>query len=559
MFYLRVVSALENDVVLDATLSLLFAVFWISLNVIVVSASQLAEYTGLLQPVYHQAGSLVFFFLLVSGQFASALLLKYWNRLRRLWTPPHYGLVTTAAIASVISVSLASYMFFGSHARWFLPGLRPLLYPLVLGAIASTTAAASLASPSWVHPVANRRASHLRALSLFLWMFTIYVGTSMALERYFTPSKAYFHLLADAMTRGQLFLSNPPSTHDLAFYRGNWYVVHPPLVALLMIPSVLAIGPSQLNTVSFSSVLAAGSVALLYLILEEMSALGWTRTRAADNTWLAILFGLGFGLWWVAIDGEFWFLSQVAVVAFVALSSLLCIRGAHPFLVGAALGMAVLGRPTALFVWPFLVGVAAQNQLQAEGTLRLRSLVRWSLLSLLGMAVGVLGLFLYNWTRFGSAFDTGFIRQNIAPWLASDLKDFGLFHPHYIVRNLRVMLLNLPAWNGDCRLRIDPSEQGMSIILATPALLFLVRARGHAPWVLGAWSAVAASTAVLLLYYSTGAWQFGYRYILDFAVPLVALLALASGKRMSLLLTLCIVASAVINAVGTAWWFGVWC
>ena len=58
----------------------------------------------------------------------------------------------------------------------------------------------------------------------------------------------------------------------------------------------------------------------------------------------------------------------------------------------------------------------------------------------------------------------------------------------------------------------------------------------------------------LLLYYNTGWWQFGYRFSLDFMVPVMVLLALAAGKGLSANFRLLISLGVLGNLYGVLWW-----
>ena len=196
----------------------------------------------------------------------------------------------------------------------------------------------------------------------------------------------------------------------------------------------------------------------------------------------------------------------------------------------------MLARPTVFAYWPFLLGIAAELQRRRPDGLTARSMVRWSALSLLGVGVGVALVMAYNWARFGHILDTGFTRQNIAEWLAG-----------------------LPRAVSECRMGVDFPVEGISVLLTTPTLVFLVRAWRQSAWVYGGWAAVLAVLAVLLIYYSTGAEQYGYRYTLDLLVPAVALLAVSASPKMSLVMKASIVFSVLMGAVGVIWWAGSWC
>ena len=557
---LRLVSSwLENDTLLLAALVLLLSIAWTCLLITVVSLSPLSIYSGTLEIIFTRAWPIILWTLLAAVEIAVALAINHRHRARKGSQALTASGVAAGFIFASLAATLAYYMIFQTDLRWHFPGLRPGLFPVLLAAIALT----SIAALTWHQAGASNRylraARWLTALSIFSCTLFIFLASSMLVERYYTPSKAYFNLLADAILQGRLFLIDPPANHDLVPFQGKLFVAHPPLAALLMIPWVLVAGVESVNTVLFSAVLAAGTVSLVYLLLQGMSDRGWTSARTRDIVWLSALFGFGTSLWWISTTGEFWFLSQISAITFLALASLVSLHGWPAWLAGACLGLAMLARPTVFTYFPFLLAITAEIQRRNAGRLSIAPLARWSLISGAGVAVGVLGLLLYNWARFGYVFDTGFTRQNIAEWLADDLRDYGIFHTHYFTRNLRVLLIGLPEWNSDCRLRLNAPVVGMSVLLTTPTLLFLVRAWRRTPWVIGSWSAVIVSLLLLMVYYSTGAWQFGYRYTLDLMIPAIALLSVAAGNRMSLPMRTSIMISIAIGAIGVIWWTGSWC
>jgi hypothetical protein len=121
------------------------------------------------------------------------------------------------------------------------------------------------------------------------------------------------------------------------------------------------------------------------------------------------------------------------------------------------------------------------------------------------------------------------------------------------------MFLGLPDWNPQCNF-FAPREIGMSILITTPALVYVFRPQKPNPLLISAWVTVGCFLTVLLLHYSTGAMQYGYRFLLDFLVPVMVLLSLASSNdKMSLTQKVLILAGIVVNYWGLWWFFRHWC
>jgi hypothetical protein len=93
----------------------------------------------------------------------------------------------------------------------------------------------------------------------------------------------------------------------------------------------------------------------------------------------------------------------------------------------------------------------------------------------------------------------------------------------------------------------------MSLLLTTPALVYLYRANKGGWLAAGAWTSLGLLMIPLLLYYSTGWIQFGYRYSLDFMVPVMVLMALAAGKRVSGYMRCLILVGVLVNLAGVEW------
>lgn len=390
-----------------------------------------------------------------------------------------------------------------------------------------------------------------------LLSFVVALGAYWGTARYFhataTPDVAYFNHLALAFLHGQTYLAAPPATHDLTQYAGHWYVPFPPLPALLMAPAVWWGGLASLNTVFFCALFGAFNVTLVYLILTALGQHGWSQLQPSDNLWLTLLFGLGTVHWYMATLGSVWFVAQICTVTFVALAVWLALTMGSAWLAGGLLALAMLARPNVALTWPLLLGIAVQWQCQRAEPFNWRIFSNWALSSMIPLLLALAGLLGYNAVRFGNPLDFGYLTENIASELAPKLHTYGQFHWHHIPENLWAMWLAGPQWDAQRNIwRPDPD--GMSLLLTTPALIYLVRARPRTPLVIGAWIAFGLLLIPLLLYYNTGWWQFGYRFSLDFMIPVMVLLAVAAGERISKHMRLLILAGVLVNLYGVVWW-----
>jgi hypothetical protein len=98
----------------------------------------------------------------------------------------------------------------------------------------------------------------------------------------------------------------------------------------------------------------------------------------------------------------------------------------------------------------------------------------------------------------------------------------------------------------------------MSLFLTTPAFLYLFFARRVTALTIGAWISTALLLLPLITYYNPGWHQFGYRFSLDFTIPLLVWLVAGLKGKPAWILKSLIVLSVLINAWGTAWFVGLY-
>lgn len=364
---------------------------------------------------------------------------------------------------------------------------------------------------------------------------------------------SYWNLLAGEFLNGRLYLVDPPHTHDLTQYQGRWYVPNPPMPAIVMIPLAFLIGSTNIITSDFSMFFSAVNSMLVFLILDQLAKRRWILLSRNGILCLVVLFAFGTPHLWVGISGRMWFVSQILTVTFLALAVFSVLKSWSPWSVGTFIGVAVATRPNGLMTWVFVFAIAMEILKETNREVNFRQMLNWSVKSVIPVAISVVGLLLYNHARFNNYLDFGYITISGDPGIVQNARTYGLFSPHYISYNLRVMFLYLPEINWGPRWPFLPSGAGMSLFLTTPALLYLIHRYEFKWWILGAWLSVLFNFILLVLYHNTGRDQFGYRYILDALVPLIALLGVVLGKKISWLFLILLVLSILINLYGANW------
>jgi hypothetical protein len=293
---------------------------------------------------------------------------------------------------------------------------------------------------------------------------------------------------------------------------------------------------------------------LLYLILKQLNKLRWINISTVAIFVLVTIALFGTPHLWVGISGRAWFVSQIVTLLFLALAIFAALRSWSAWLVGTFIALAMMARPNSLMSWPFVFAISMQLLKENQGKVGFRQMVQWSAKTIPPIALSIVGLLSYNYLRFENILDFGYTTLNGDPTIIYNVQTWGTFSPHFILTNLQVMLFKFPWIHLGGQWPIEPSSIGMSIFLTTPPLIYLFRRYPNQWWIMGAWAAVFFNVALLSLYHNTGMHQFGYRYILDFLISLIVLLAVGLGKKIPWHFILLALASVAINLYG-AYWF----
>ncbi len=471
---------------------------------------------------------------------------EIWNKLFKSLLPPAIFLILPNMIYGFLCWILGpnSWFFRIEHFEWY------FFLPLQCFLIWKT-----------MQPVLRNQDAYPKIQTIFMFLqitlitFIVYRMTGQWVGRWNTPSKSYWQFLADAFFRGELFLTDPDTTHDLTFYNGHWFVPNPPLPAIIMMPLIKIFGLWTFNTTLFSSWIGAINTGLMYLILKKASQKGLTPKNPSSILWLTVIFAVGTNHWWLSILGQMWFISQVLTVTFCELAVLCVLSEKLPFVTGSMLGLAILARPNVFTLYPFLLGIFCfiQNE---KPKIYWRRLIQWVIRSVFPIVIAGFLLLYYNLLRFNSWFDFGYVTIHGASWIISAVKEFGMFHPHFIKTNASVMLFHIPqiriTSNG---INFNPGMMGYSIFFMTPPLFFIFRRIRKNWWNLGAWISIILSISLLLMYHNTGAEQVGFRYVMDFILPLFFLMAQGIGKKITIVLIILTITAILINAGSIYWWF----
>ncbi len=386
---------------------------------------------------------------------------------------------------------------------------------------------------------------------LFSTLATIYLLIALSQVLIHPPpmgSGSHFVVLADGWLHGHLYIEQKPqSVSDFTNYHGHWYVAFPPLPAILLLPfvAVFRLSYQSLLTLFFSIGMGILNIWLMQQILLRLVKKEVLGERLF--AWLLLFFALGTELLYTTLKGSVWFIAHVVATTFVLCYIYEMLGKQRAWVAAICLGLASLSRSTAIFAFPFfLVYIFVRDRKAPLVLLR-----KWTTFG--GVLVFFLmGMLLYNYVRFNSLLDFGYNNMSVNPLVGDNLHGYGQFNLHFLATNARFMLLEPPKL-----LLTFPyvtfNPFGTSIFLTMPALLFALLSfrRGGQRWLATSLLAGCVLPAlVVLLYFNTGWYQFGYRFALDFLPFLFLLGAMGMPQRPTWSVKLLIVLSILINVWG---------
>jgi 4-amino-4-deoxy-L-arabinose transferase-like glycosyltransferase len=330
------------------------------------------------------------------------------------------------------------------------------------------------------------------------------------------PGQNHFVYLADAFLHGRLGVTGGgTSLAEIVPYNGNYYVVYPPMPAVLLLPLVAIFG-TGFDQGIMSVFLACICVAATWFMLKK------TGVSGNKALWLTALFGFGTCFWFIASVGSAWYIEHVVAVLFLTLAIILGLYKKSPFLIGILLGCAFLSRLPVVLSFPFfLLLIYEQNSAWKP---------RFKQAAYFAVGLGILVAIyeLYNFGRWGVFSDLGY---NLIPGIQQDpYYTNGIFSLSYIPRHIYAILFQGPILLSNFPY-FEPNWMGLGLFFTTPAFIYIFKG----PWNrLSKYAALAVACIlpILITHGTVGFTQFGYRFSLDFT-PFLLLLT-AKGMRENL-------------------------
>lgn len=346
----------------------------------------------------------------------------------------------------------------------------------------------------------------------------------------------YFTRLADAFIDGKFYITeNPPWLSELIpVEEQKFYIPYAPMPAILSMPFRFVFG--QL----FEQQYLAHILGVGITIFTILTAWGVKKSKAL-LIWIGLLTSFGNIMWYMSSTGSSWYLGQITSAFFLTVAIYESLNKKRPFIIGLLLGGAFLSRLHVILAFPFFL----YQLFDRKNWFKNYFYFGFGLLPYFAFN------FYYNFVRFGTIFDKGYILiPNVLdePWFSK-----GLFHLSYIPNHLKIIFQSLPKFSNEFPY-ITPSWAGLSIWITTPAFIYALFANLKEKYLRFAWISIFLIMLVVFSHGTTGFAQFGYRFAVDF-YPFLFLLIIKALENRKLMWHhwLLLLLSIGVNLWGVLW------
>jgi hypothetical protein len=360
--------------------------------------------------------------------------------------------------------------------------------------------------------------SQFAVFAAFLVLYAITAGSDTSpFDVHVRQAVAFIH--------GHTYI-DAPNFIEHAHFEGKDYQLHPPMPAFLLMPFAAIWGMNTNQTV-FSIVLGALDVAVAWRMLGKFPI------DLNARIWLTGFFGAGTIIWFESTSGGSWELTMVVAVLFTLLALDEILGECRPLLVGLWAGCAALSRYDLGFVWLIYVVMVFLRRKDLMDVMKLAP----------GFMLTVIVYFTFNEVRYHNMFDQGAFL-----FVPPGTQFFGF---RYIPNNIAILMFSAPAVDERFPY-FHPTIGGQSILLTSPAFILALRPSFRRLEVVLLALAALIGMTPSLLFFGSGASQFGARHYVQIYPFLLALVAMGLPRRADQLTKILIVAS--IFLVG----YGIW-
>jgi len=388
-----------------------------------------------------------------------------------------------------------------------------------------------------------------KLLPIWLIVFSIYLISG---KNYHTQHH-FFVPLAEAFLKGRLYVNKMTYyLHEMVSQeevktgvykkfidgaKGKYYVIYPPLPAVLLIPWIIIFG-EQANQSLFSILIASFNAVIFYKIFQLF------KLEEKKSLWLMILFAFGSMQWYHAVIGSSWYYASICATFFILLAIYGLLKGYSLFWIGLLVGLAYLCRFPAILSFPFFLLMVSDRWFKNNqfnlGPIRL---------FFSGLILLLIVSFIYNYLRYGTIWHLGYQLLESRDYNINNEYKFGSYSLSYFPRHLKAIFWSFSSFKNQFPY-IFPNLQSMALWIVMPAIILVFWAPIKKKIVWTSWLTVFFIALASVFHGGIGATQFGYRYALDYLPFLFLIMAEAIRKRFFYWQKGLIILSILINGWG---------
>lgn len=356
--------------------------------------------------------------------------------------------------------------------------------------------------------------------SLVLFFYILGVLSFLYYDFSISPKHEQFVSLASSFLQGKLYF--PSATFDAAIYKSHYYWPLGPFPAIFLMPFVYVFG----NTMKQGYLLFFLNIVNIFLLFRITNKLGANLTNSLIISF-AILFSTAY--LGIALTPSPWSLGQIVGFTLTLLTLEAYFFNRSWLIIGICVAFAYATRVSLILASVFFILNLFYSDFSAK--IKAKKLA----LLIIPIILSIITVGFYNYARFDNPLETGYSQQYLQGSVATN-RDFGLWSLVHIPTNLYYMFLKMPdpIFISGTQVMQFPylliDGSGLSIFFTSPIFIWALFSNWKKPQV-----KFAAITCLIMLLalsgsFTSGGWQYGYRYAIDF-YPLLFIILISSFKN----------------------------
>lgn len=393
----------------------------------------------------------------------------------------------------------------------------------------------------------NREKKEIDSYDIFFYTLFLYSIASIPKLLNLTYFAEHFVYLANSFTHLRLDILPCGYIDDPVIFNDKVYVAFPPFPALLMIPFSLIFG-TKFHDFIFHIFLGALNVALFYKLSEKYLESIQVSASKFYKILIPIIFGFGTVHLSILHFEGVWYIAHTVSVTFLLLAIIESLNKKN-FLSGLFWAFSIMTRLHLVLAFPFFIF----NALEKDSSIFSKRNIKRIVLLLTPVLIILFLMGIYNYLRFGDFKEMGYTKMRLNEPYSEYIKH-GQFNIKFLPKNLYYMFIAPPKFQKEFPF-FKPDPWGMGIIFCSPIFIILYRSFSKKTIPLFSWASIFSLSIPILLYYTTGGAQYGYRFIMDFLPFLIILMIEATKGRFRKYEFLLILISVIVNLRGIFWEF----